>query len=449
MKYFRFVPTAISLSLLASSAQAGMYVGAKSTEANYSFKAQVETRSATPPTEAQALEIIERQVQHLHGPWTIAPSKAALKENHRIEIESIDTEERGRHVISYAYAGTIVLEQRMGPTEGDRGKFDALLPVDPDRIYEAGMVGDHNPCTDPHYQAEGDFWYFWNPMKYGCRLKEGTDYLRVAGDFVRFKNTTETYPEYHRLVDPETGKLEISVLFGMDDPEAHDTNANMSRDVNAPNYRAIRSELVQMGFTATRLGGVEKYQLIRDKKALSESFTLERLTKSTPKGTIEILMYFGASGIDEKSRAFHFLYKRALEKSAVMLYNGHSGLGGHLDIRNIEELQGIDISLPRNRYQIYYFNSCSSYSYYNLEYFKRKRTKLDRAGSKNLDIFANGLSTYFHVMHETDMALIRAIDAYATRGEWKSYQQMAREIDSDNLFGINGDEDNPVQPIKD
>ena len=27
-----------------------------------------------------------------------------------------------------------------------------------------------------------------------------------------------------------------------------------------------------------------------------------------------------------------------------------------------------------------------------------------------------------------------------------SYQQLAKEIDSDNLFGVNGDEDNPRRP---
>lgn len=445
------LPTLALATLVAQTAQAGMYVGAKSTEANYAFRAQVEMTQKSKPTQKQALAAIEAQVQHLHGPWSSGSEKASPKENHRIEILSIDAEVNpGRFTVSYAYAGTIVLEQKTwGRTAGDSGTFDAFLPVNPKEVYERGLVGETNPCTDRHYQAEGDFWYFWNPKNYGCKLQEGTDYLRVAGEFVRFKNTVETYPEYHRLADPTTGKIEIVLFFGMDDPEAHVIDPDTSRDVNAPNYRALKQELMTLGYTARKLGEREKAALISSPRALEEAFTLERLTKKTPKGEMDILLYYGATGMDEKSSAFHHLYKRALEKSAVMLYNGHSGLGGHLDIRAMEQAQGFDISLPRSRYQIYYFNSCTSYTYYNLEYMKRKRSPTDRAGTKNLDIFANGLATYFHVMHETDMALIRAIDAYATRGEWKSYQQLAREIDSDNLFGINGDEDNPVHPIKD
>ena len=36
-----------------------------------------------------------------------------------------------------------------------------------------------------------------------------------------------------------------------------------------------------------------------------------------------------------------------------------------------------------------------------------------------------------------------AVEKYLGDGTRVSYQALAREIDSDNLFGINGDEDNP------
>lgn len=49
-------------------------------------------------------------------------------------------------------------------------------------------------------------------------------------------------------------------------------------------------------------------------------------------------------------------------------------------------------------------------------------------------------------MHDTDMAVVKVIDKYASRGTWTSYQKIARDIDSDNLFTVNGDEDNPTSP---
>lgn len=58
-----------------------------------------------------------------------------------------------------------------------------------------------------------------------------------------------------------------------------------------------------------------------------------------------------------------------------MIYNGHSGLGGHLDLKAIADLQGFRIAPNKNRYQIYFFNSCTSYTYDNTTYFNRKRTR--------------------------------------------------------------------------
>jgi hypothetical protein len=79
-------------------------------------------------------------------------------------------------------------------------------------------------------------------------------------------------------------------------------------------------------------------------------------------------------------------------------------------------------------------------------YFDRKKTSSDPNGTKKLDIFTNGLSTYFSTMQTSNAALATALEAslqYATTGTaYVSYQTLAKQIDSENLFGINGDEDN-------
>jgi hypothetical protein len=202
-----------------------------------------------------------------------------------------------------------------------------------------------------------------------------------------------------------------------------------------------------MGYELERLDGASQLKLVRDPGVFSTEHSLERLTKATPRGEIQIHLFFGQTGSDEKSSVFHLFYKRALEQSAVVIYNGHSGLGSHLDLPSMETLDGLNVDLPREKYQIYFFNSCSSYTYYNRSYFSRKRTSGDRAGTRNLDILANGLATYFELDNETDLALLRAIDSWAVRGRWTSYQELAKKIDSDNLFGVNGDEDNPTAPV--
>ena len=49
-------------------------------------------------------------------------------------------------------------------------------------------------------------------------------------------------------------------------------------------------------------------------------------------------------------------------------------------------------------------------------------------------------------MPDSNAALAKAIDKAVTFAEtgkgFVSYQTLAKEIDSDNLFGVNGDEDN-------
>jgi hypothetical protein len=71
----------------------------------------------------------------------------------------------------------------------------------------------------------------------------------------------------------------------------------------------------------------------------------------------------------------------------VIIYEGHSGLGGNLNIPELEEKAG-KFQFPKKK-QIFYFDSCSSYSYY-LDHFNAYKTKT------NIDVVTNGLSSYFH-----------------------------------------------------
>ena len=135
------------------------------------------------------------------------------------------------------------------------------------------------------------------------------------------------------------------------------------------------------------------------------------------------------------SRPFHYLFKNALEHSSVMIYDGHSGLGAHLDIPSIEEMEGFKIERNPKDYQIFFLNSCSSYSYYNLSYHQLKER---RHPTKYLDVLANGLETAFDETQTSNLALIRAIDQWATRGKKQTYQSLAKTMEADNLFFVSG-----------
>ena len=409
-----------------------LYVGSNSTEAVMTYNGVVQFESDTKPDMSIAKQLVEMQIQHTIGPMSAAKFTAVPKGDHVITNIKILSKEGTKYKIGYSFEGRVVVEN--GPTT----TYDLVLATDPTEIYAASFVGDVSPCTDSHYQSEGDFWYFWNPNQSGCKLKKGVDYTVIKANITRFKNTQLSYPEYQNLPDAN-GNINIHVLFGMDDNKT-ERDALISSDINAENYRAFRNYLVKKGYTA------KKWTLAEVKKIVKTRNGVYPFVETIQKGKIIYRFFFGPSAINEDSLAFHWFYKDAIENSSVMIYGGHSGLGGHLDLNSIEANLGEPIKFPKNKYQIYFFDSCTSYKYYNQSYFERKATASDPNGTKKLDIFTNGLSTYFHVMPDSNKALAEAFDkalGYAVAGNgFVSYQTLAKQIDSDNLFGIIGDEDN-------
>ena len=249
-----------------------------------------------------------------------------------------------------------------------------------------------------------------------------------------------SYPEYSRLAD-ENGVIRISVLFGMDDPDKG-KNPDRSADINARNFVGFRRTLLRMGYRGRELSEDEIRGIAPAGTVVAH---VEELVRELPRAKIVIRLFFGPSGIDEESTGFHHFLRDAMENASVFIFDGHSGLGSNLDLPKIEGMNGFSIRPPKSRYQIYFFNSCSSYTYYNSAFFSRKRSDADPLGTKNLDILANGLATYFSTIGESNMELVKAVDAWAAGRPGKSYQELAAAIDTDNLFGVNGDEDNPTE----
>ncbi|MGE0615406.1 MAG: hypothetical protein AB7P04_07180 [Bacteriovoracia bacterium] len=449
MKFSSLLILATSLGLsIAHADERKLYVGKNATEAYLNFRHTVEINSPRA-NEDDAYEAIEDQLQHLFGTMAVADLKAVPRGAHEITDVQLSVKDGKKTIVSYQYRGLIVVELAKRETpEAPLKSYTVILPNNPATIYRSAMVGRYNPCTDEHYQEEGDFWYFWSPAPANpkCRLKEWVHYRKVTGSLQRIKNTTRSFPEYERLTSAD-GVLRISLLMGMDDPDLN-RDPNVSDDENALNFRPIKASLLERGYRSRIWSGSEINQVVPD-RAANDRVYVEEFTKTFTRNevtrAIRLRIFFGPSGIDEDSRSFHYFFKDSLANEAIMMYDGHSGLGGHLDLAAIEDQHGFEFAPNQKQYQIYFFNSCSSYTYYNSMYFGRKKTQTDPKGTKNLDVLNNGLSTYFSVMHDTNMALVRAVEAWVETGTRVSYQTLANQIDSDNLFSVNGDEDNPKE----
>lgn len=455
MKIYGFLIVAVAL-VLSSNAYAQrerkLYVGSNSTEAIMTFRGEVQISSPTKPTAGEVNDAIAAQVQHLFGTMSVASAKAVPKGDFDITGKTAPkVVSKGVWSVTYNYKDTIVLENR----KPDSKTYDIVLPINPSTIYEESKVGNHYPCTDEHYQSEGDFWYFWNPAQFGCELVEDKpnqpgQYRVIAASVTRQPNTKISYPEYKRLVDKNNEVLTY-VFFGLDEAD-HGHNPITSSDVNAKNFREIRDHILRQGYTSVKWKADRVKEFTNGAEGIAPY--VEDLTKEINGVKLVLRFFFGETGITENSTAFHWFYKDALENASIMIYGGHSGLGGHLALESIEDNLtnangGTKVSIRPNksRYQIYFFDSCSSYSYYNKDYFGRKATDRDTKGTKNLDIFTNGLATLFGSMPNSTNKTIEAVETaleYAFKGEQLvTYQTLAKAIDDDNLFGINGDEDNP------
>lgn len=432
------VSQAVFLFSLIFSSQAFAFSSKTATEATLRFEHFVETKSN--PNRREAIELVNRQVLHLFGSMERSDPAGVPKEDHRIEILRTENLESKTYRVHYSYEGTILAER------GPRKYFPLTLPRNPDLVFSQSMVGRKNLCTDPHYQEEGDFWYFWStaPTYPRCPLVEGVHVDTFNASIERLRNERTTYPEYDRLTDSE-GNIDVHVFFGMDDTSKGKDPAR-SADINAFSYRNLKSALEERGFT------FEKWNSTNPVVPANYWFdvTVEEASLKIRSRTIRVRLFFGPSGIDQESAAFHYLFRDSLKNASLMIYDGHSGLGGHLDLKEIARLRGFRLSPNPNKYQIYFFNSCTSYTYYNTLYLQRKRaggsSLLEYKGTKNLDILANGLSTYFNNEQHQNIRLMDAILLFSKSSQKTSYQRLAQRMEFDNLFVVIGDEDNPRTP---
>lgn len=104
-----------------------------------------------------------------------------------------------------------------------------------------------NHCTDPTYQLESDFWYFWSPTREGCKLREGRDYVRSVGHLRPIPGDPKKIPDYTRLRDAH-GVIPMTAFFGRSEAVKPIPDVESDDDPGAHEYREFRKRLVSQGF---------------------------------------------------------------------------------------------------------------------------------------------------------------------------------------------------------
>jgi hypothetical protein len=374
-------------------------ISPKAVEVNFYIESEFVTED-----DADAEELALGQVQHLFGIF----HSINFTESFGLSYEQVEgigglqlpmdirilnhTENNGDYIIRYRAKGVILLHKTVAAKVLRDGGMNVPMPYLLDRFYL-------KRCTDSYYSTRGDFWYFYDPYREGCDRFATEPLAREA--FIRM--TERTNKKYELKPDLKTIRgnngngnvIKISMLNG------YAETSRTPNDEGRVTFKEINDLLEAQGYKKTRLRRLET----------SPMFLFEKEFE-TDRGTVlvQIERLLVDTDIAARTKVFAEYFREAMQSSDVIMYSGHSGLGGNLDIPSIEEKAG-RIRFNHRKKQIAYFDSCSSYSYY-LSTFRdvKRRAKID--------IITNGLNSYFVNASLVHMALLDKILDFDNEPSW-------------------------------
>ena len=305
-------------------------------------------------------------------------------------------------------------------------------------------------CTDsnPEHQTEGFYWYFYEPSRPGCDQVEGTHYQTVKVTIGKqTPNQTNTTPEYDRMLS--NGDMTLTIAFGyVSDP----ADPNPATDVDA-GISEFRKFLRQMSAKYPQFKTEDILQK-EYKSATKPELVIGRRYTGEMNGAKVVVNVVAAAGIDQMEL---FAKSYAHDHDDLFAWFGHSRVGSGFDAQRFGWMVEEDPSYYSisTAYQVIYWGGCNSYSYYTLAFFDSKKKAstaaniYDPNGTKNLDIIANGLPSYFMV-NAYNAGI--TVDSFLNWTAKPTYQKMIEEIEkgiqwTNVLVAVLGDEDNGVNGI--
>lgn len=291
------------------------------------------------------------------------------------------TVEDGIVTIKYSNSGKMILNEKAAKKLIAKGSLDLPLPTNPYEIYD-------EKCTDEHYNSFGDFWYFYDPFRQGCTYLSKEPMatkvnIKIVENEVKKMDLTPKLPALR-------GNNGNGDLFSIYIISGYYEDGSDKEDPGFENFREIQQTFEDMGFKTKSKG-------INTNKPLN-IYTKDIELDNGKTINVEVKHLLVDTGIETRSKVFAKFFKEAVEQGDLIVYGGHSGLGANLDIPSLEEKVGKFNFDPKKK-QIFFFDSCSSYSYY-LEHFAAEKTK------SKIDIISNGLSSYFHTSNGVLFALM-------------------------------------------
>jgi len=335
----------------------------------------------------------------------------------QMKIRILSSEIEGDIVrIKYANSGKMILHKKAAQKLIEATEIVVPMPTNPYEIYD-------EKCTDEHYNSFGDYWYFYDIFKKGCNyltkaLLATEVHIAIKPSEYKKMQTMMQLPQL-RGNNGNGDLLSVYVIHGYEsDPKDKDDSGRI-------NFDEFNEYLRANNFAEDKVKSARNSTLL--------VYTKEITLDNGKKMNVEVKHLLVETGIASRSQVFAKFFKEAVENADVIVYGGHSGLGGNLDIPSLEEKAGA-FQFNTKKKQIFFFDSCSSYSYY-LEHFAVEKTKA------KIDVVTNGLSSYFHTSNAILAALMDRLFSENTEDvEWsETLGEMEKVLGRDTyLLNVGG-----------
>ena len=283
--------------------------------------------------------------------------------------------------------------------------FKATVPMKPFTVMSD--AGETCAEKDDHIGlSQSVYWYQWNPEKTTCKIPVQDMTVTVSKTF---QAAQATYPEYDKLT--ADGKVTAVILFGqIGDGAITDSDPGMQ------GAKQVARWLTEAGFKEVTPAPVGK-----------------RYGKHIGQVDVEVDLYSPKefSGLDDYGHFNNF--QKALSEHEIVVYDGHSMLGGS------------DFwarpSYPTG-YQIYLYGGCLGYEYYVKHILDGKK------GWENLDIMSSVVEVSANAQQFAGPALAKIFagldNGYKT--SWRDILVAVRQSVGDSTFGASGVRDNCFTP---
>lgn len=370
-------------------------------------------------------------------------------------IQIVDAERRSRLGVSvyYRLKTNVAVDRQRFANGAKQLPVIFYLPYSPEAFYDKNVIKDAQgnflgqSCTvDPHYPKYVNFFHFWDidpAVVPRCKVDLNSDVVKVHAKLTKSESTVKTFPEYAKLFSNRDGNhpIQMRVIFGVDAEKIESDIGviEFRKFVNYYDSRAGRGEGIGSG--SLKIVQKDSYRTIYDIQNI-KSWTTQPFN-----------IRMEVTVLDQREDAeFLPAAAKALEEADVFIYSGHSGLGKNFRISRIEDFIKRPLALPKDKYQIAFFNGCSSWTYYSQAYFDHKATSQDPLGTANFDTVTNGLSGYFKDMLPVLTSFTNRLLFAKSPLSWQEIvawqPNMSRSASSSNITDaftiVDGDEDNPT-----